>query len=84
MPGADRVATIRETLRVLRPGGRVILVGALPRSGIGELLSRGQKGSVSVDAAAATAALQADGYGSVRTLAERDGLLFVEGIKPRG
>jgi ubiquinone/menaquinone biosynthesis C-methylase UbiE len=84
MRGPDRVATIRETLRVLRPGGRVMLVGALPRGGIGALLSRGQKGSASVDAAAAAAALQADGYGSVRTLAERDGLLFVEGIKPRG
>jgi hypothetical protein len=28
--------------------------------------------------------LEADGFKSVRTLAEREGLVFVEGIKPRG
>jgi hypothetical protein len=28
-------------------------------------------------------ALQAGGFKSVRTLAEREGLVFVEGIKPR-
>ena len=27
--------------------------------------------------------LQANGFKSVRNLAERDGLVFVEGIKPR-
>jgi len=27
--------------------------------------------------------LQADGFRSVRTLAEREGLVFVEGVKPR-
>ena len=31
----------------------------------------------------ANAALAADGFGIVRTLAEREGLVFVEGIKPR-
>ena len=36
------------------------------------------------DPDAANQTLQADGFGSVRTLAEREGLVFVEGIKPRG
>ena len=78
----DRVASIRELLRVLRPGGRLMLVGALPRAGLSGLISRTQSGP-SFSAADAGAALQADGFKSVRTLAEREGLVFVEGIKPR-
>ena len=78
----DRVLSVRELVRVLRPGGRLMLVGALPRAGLGALISRTQSGP-SLSAAAAGAALQADGFKSVRTLAEREGLVFVEGIKPR-
>lgn len=79
MRAEDRVATVREAIRVLRPGGRVIVIGALPRGGLGALFSRAQN-RPSPDPAPA---LQADGFKSVRTLAERDGLRFTEGIKPR-
>ena len=78
----DRVASVRELVRVLRPGGRVMLIGALPRGGLGALLSRASTGQ-SLTAHDAGAALQGDGFKSVRTLAEREGLIFVEGIKPR-
>ena len=76
----DRVATLRETFRILRPGGRAIVIGAAPRGGLGALFTRAQSGP-GFDA---TAALHAEGFKSARVLAEREGLVFTEGIKPRG
>jgi len=75
----DRVAALRETFRVLRPGGRTIVIGAAPRGGLGALFTRAQSGP-SFDV---PAALQAEGFRSVRKLAEREGLIFIEGVKPR-
>jgi SAM-dependent methyltransferase len=80
----SRVAAIRELVRVLRAGGRVLVVGAVPRGGLGAVLSRTRSGPPFVASGDATKALEADGFKSVRTLAEREGLVFVEGIKPRG
>ncbi len=79
MRAEDRVATLRETFRVLRLGGRAIVIGAAPRGGLGALFTRAQSGP-GFDA---TAALQAEGFKSVRLLADREGLVFTEGIKPR-
>jgi ubiquinone/menaquinone biosynthesis C-methylase UbiE len=79
MSADDRVAALREARRVLRPGGRAIVIGAAPRGGLGALFTRAQH-DAGFDA---TGALQAGGFKSVRLLAEREGLRFVEGIKPR-
>jgi len=79
MRAEDRVATLRETFRVVRPGGRAILISAAQRGGLGALLTRTQSGPEFN----ATPGLQAEGFKSVRVLAEREGLRFVEGIKPR-
>jgi ubiquinone/menaquinone biosynthesis C-methylase UbiE len=75
----DRVATVRETFRVVRPRGRVMVITTAPRGGLGALITRAQSGPP-FDAGPL---LQADGFKAVRTLAEREGLIFVEGLKPR-
>jgi ubiquinone/menaquinone biosynthesis C-methylase UbiE len=75
----DRVATVREALRVLRQGGRVMVIGAARRGGLAALLTRAAAGP-QLDPAPS---LEAEGFRSVRLLAERDGLTFVEAIKPR-
>jgi hypothetical protein len=78
-----RVDAVRELLRALRPGGRVLLIGTEPRGGFGALLSRAQTGPPFVASGDAIAALEADGFRAARTLAAREGLVFVEAIKPR-
>ena len=79
----ERVSAIRELLRILRPGGRAMIMGAAPRGGLGALLTRAQSGPPFAASGDAILALQADGFASVRTLAHRQGLVFVEGLKAR-
>lgn len=75
----DRVATVREAWRALRPGGRVMVLGAAARGGLGALLSRTPSG----DPFDPLPSLEADGFKAGRRLAERDGLVFFEAVKPR-
>ena len=82
MPVEQRGASIRELARILRPGGRVILFGAGPPTGIGKLIARPSGPSFAASGEANTV-LGSNGFGIVRMLAEREGLVFVEGIKPR-
>jgi ubiquinone/menaquinone biosynthesis C-methylase UbiE len=73
----DRVALVRETARVLKSRGRVIVIGAVPRGGLGAIFTRAQSGP-SFDP---QPSLEADGFRFVRLLGEREGLKFVEGVK---
>jgi len=75
-----RGALAVEVLRVLRPGGRAIVLDREPR---GVLAAVSGRRAWSWPSAAATAWLTGAGFKPVRLLAEREGLRFVEGMKAR-
>jgi ubiquinone/menaquinone biosynthesis C-methylase UbiE len=79
-----RVRTLQEARRVLRPGGRIIIVETAERGGLGALFSRAPMNAHYRTGGGATAALEAEGFRSVRVLAERQGRRFIEGLKARG
>jgi ubiquinone/menaquinone biosynthesis C-methylase UbiE len=74
-----QVGIVREIVRVLHPGGRVLVISALPASGLSALLGRGSTGP----AFDPSSALEAGGCRFVRVLGEREGLRFTEGTKAR-
>ncbi|HVL66686.1 MAG TPA: methyltransferase domain-containing protein [Vicinamibacterales bacterium] len=77
LAGDRQIAALNEASRVLRGGGRCIVIQRAPRSGLGALFGRGgQMPPTQVEAA-----LTAASFRGVRTLADRDGLLFVEGAR---
>ena len=73
-----RSRCVSETLRVLRPGGRAIVIEPAPRGGIGALLKRQ---TVDPSYRGALQALKDGGFAAVRELAESNGVIYVEGIK---
>lgn len=79
LDAATQTAIVQDAIRVLKPGGRLLVVSALPAEGLAALLGRGPKGP----AYDATATLEAGGFRFVRLLGEREGLRFVEGTKAR-
>src|SRR5204863_5455958 len=78
-----RVSAMRELLRIVRPGGRAMIIGTAPRTGFGALLHREAAGPPFALSGEANKALETAGFKMVRTLAARDGLVFVEAVKPR-
>ena len=73
-----RTAALIEAHRVLRPGGRCLVIEGSPRRGLSALFGVGAKAPA---AEPINRALNAAGFAAVRTLAERDGQVFVEAIK---
>ena len=70
--------SISEARRVLRPGGRCVVMAGEGRRGLSSLVSGG---TPSADDQTIGRALTAAGFFAVRTLAQREGLTFVEGVK---
>jgi ubiquinone/menaquinone biosynthesis C-methylase UbiE len=70
-----RVAILREAARVLRAGGRIVVVERAPRGGLAALVGPRREAGYSPEEW-----LRSEGFRAVRTLAERDGLLFIEGV----
>jgi ubiquinone/menaquinone biosynthesis C-methylase UbiE len=79
VPG-DRQAIVSEARRVIRGGGRCIVIETAARAGLGGLVSRPVNPEF-VAAGGAPPLLTAAGFAAVRTLAERNGLTFAEGVK---
>jgi ubiquinone/menaquinone biosynthesis C-methylase UbiE len=79
-----RVRTLQEARRVLRPGGRIFVIETAERGGLGALFSRAPMNEHYRAGGGSTTALEAEGFRSVRVLAEREGRRFIEGLKPRG
>lgn len=79
----DRTGLMRELLRVLRPAGRVVAIGAIAQTGLGALFKRGTAPPSPESSGVLHELLTAAGFRPVRTLAERDGLVFIEAAKPR-
>jgi ubiquinone/menaquinone biosynthesis C-methylase UbiE len=77
-PGA-RLGVAAEAQRMLRPGGRCMVIETVAASGLAGLF--GGKGSSSTTGDETSTALQQTGFVAVRPLAEREGVLFVEAVK---
>jgi len=73
----DRTHCAAEVLRVLRPGGRALVIDGAERGRFAWLTG----GSRTAPTEGSAVALKAAGFAAVRVLAERDGILYVEGIK---
>jgi ubiquinone/menaquinone biosynthesis C-methylase UbiE len=81
LPADARSLAAGELLRVLRPGGRAIVIETAPRGGFGALFNTVEIDSTYLSSGGAQKALTRAGFGAVRQLAERDGLAYFEGIK---
>jgi len=79
LPERERRDVVKEALRVLRPGGRVMVIGSVAAGGLAALIGRGSQ-EPPFDS---KPALEEGGFKFVRHLAEREGLRFVEGLKSR-
>jgi ubiquinone/menaquinone biosynthesis C-methylase UbiE len=72
----SRPPVLNEATRVVRPGGRVVLVEPAPRGGLAGLV-----GPRSDSMYSAEEWLRSAGLKAVRVLAERDGWRFAEGVR---
>jgi len=77
----SRAGALREAYRVLRAGGRGIVIESAPRGGLAGLLRTQAVDEDYVASGGAESVLKAAGFHPVRTLAEREGYRFTEGLK---
>jgi SAM-dependent methyltransferase len=78
----DQSSVLRECLRVLRSGGRLVVFEAgLKKSSFKALISRRHR-DPAVEKIGAVLELEIAGFRPVRVLGERDGYRFIEGIRP--
>lgn len=80
----QRVAALQQAFRTLSPRGRIVVMERAARGGLGALF--GSPAAAPIDpryksSGGALVALEAEGFRSVRLLAERGGLSFFEGVR---
>ena len=72
---------LREARRVLRHGGRIIVIEAGPKSGLAGIIKPYRPDPSYEAAGGSLAALHAAGFKTARVLWEREGYRFTEGLK---
>lgn len=78
---AERMACANEVHRVLRPGGRCLVIDPARARGLGGIAKRAAINPEYVAKGGAIRVLEAAGFRATRVLAERDGLTFSEAAK---
>jgi ubiquinone/menaquinone biosynthesis C-methylase UbiE len=79
---SERLACAAEIHRVLRPGGRCLVIDPGQVTGLGGLVSRTAVNAQYAAEGGAVGTLEAAGFRGARLLAERDGLIFSEAARP--
>ena len=77
----ERVVCLLQALRVLRPGGRCVVIEKVPRRGLGALFSRRTLDSTYVENGGARGAFEAAGCREVRHLGDGKRRRFYEGTR---
>ncbi len=77
----DRVACLQQAYRVLRAGGRIVVVESAPRPGLAGLLRGHAVNEHYAASGGAEGALKAERFRAVRTVGEAEGYRFTEGLK---
>jgi ubiquinone/menaquinone biosynthesis C-methylase UbiE len=78
---AERHDCAREILRLLRPGGRCLVIDPAHASGLGAMVKRPAINPAYVAAGGAVGVLREAGFRAARILAEREALVFSEAAK---